>query len=77
LLSFVLILTDAKFIEIYYLSFPIFWLDRGCYLVNMQGAAKGGTPMQATPCGLSKQGNVADFPEKSLGQAKKLGNSSY
>ncbi len=32
----------------------------------MQGAAEGGTPMQATPCGLSKQGNVADFPEKSL-----------
>jgi len=37
----------------------------------MQGAAEGGTPMQATPCGLSKQGNVADFPDKSLAKPKK------
>ena len=36
----------------------------------MQGAAKGGTLMQATPYGLSKEGNTADFPEKSLVRQK-------
>ncbi len=36
----------------------------------MQGAAKGGHPMQTTPCGLAKQGNAADCPENSLVQAK-------
>ena len=36
----------------------------------MQGAAEGGTPMQATPRGLSKQGNAADSPENNLVKPK-------
>jgi hypothetical protein len=47
-----------------YLNFPNFRLDKAIILENMQGAAEGGTPMQATPCGLSKQGNAADSPRE-------------
>ncbi len=54
------------------LEFPKFLVWQGCYLGNMQGAAAGGHPMQATPCGLSKQGNAADCPENSPAKPKIL-----
>ena len=48
------------------LEFPKYFAQQDCYLGNMQGAAKGGHPMQAILYGLSKQGNAADCLENSL-----------